>query len=79
MKPITLTEEWIYQDHILILPHAVTLHPEQKHYFVIDFSRKFTEPDLRKLPAMVMSARTKQEKYIIHKYNVVLGEVNGDV
>lgn len=63
------------KDKILILPdNECTIDANEEGYFILDFSRKFEDPDLTKLPALPVKAYSKQDKYLIKKYNVILGE-----
>jgi hypothetical protein len=47
----------------------------ERIYAVIDFERNFDDPDLQRVPASIMIANTLQDKYLIEKYNIVIGEV----
>jgi len=63
------------KDKILVLPYdQYPINENEEGFFVLDFSRKFEDPDLLKLPAVSIKVSSKQEKYLIKKYNVILGE-----
>jgi hypothetical protein len=63
------------KDKILVLPYdQYPINENEEGFFVLDFSRKFEDPDLSKLPAVSIKVSSKQEKYLIKKYNVILGE-----
>ncbi|MDF2474234.1 MAG: hypothetical protein K0R21_2016 [Anaerocolumna sp.] len=47
----------------------------ERIYAVIDFERNFDHPDLQRVPTSIMIANTLQDKYLIEKYNIVIGEV----
>ncbi|WP_029688872.1 hypothetical protein [Thermoanaerobacter sp. A7A] len=63
------------KDKILVLPYdQYPIDESAEGFFILDFSRKFEDPDLSKLPALPIKVSSKQEKYLIKKYNVILGE-----
>lgn len=76
MREIMIGKEVELNGKILCLPYdGIVIHEEDQGYFILDFSRKFEEENLNKLPALYISISTKQERYQLFKYNVILGEV----
>jgi hypothetical protein len=74
-KPHILPEEIEIDGKILVLPKNGTyIYPDQEGIFILDFSRDFEDPDLSKTPAIAISVNSNEEKYLIKKYNLVLGE-----
>ncbi|SHF05296.1 hypothetical protein SAMN02745195_01742 [Thermoanaerobacter uzonensis DSM 18761] len=60
---------------IMVLPYdQYPLDENEEGFFILDFSRKFEDPDLSKFPVLPIKVSSKQERYLIKKYNVILGE-----
>lgn len=60
---------------ILVLPYdQYPVDENEEGFFVLDFLRRFEDPDLSKLPVLPVRVSSKQERYLIKKYNVILGE-----
>ena len=77
MYEIYSTNELQYGDKILVFECNIesVIKSKQKGIIILDFSRRTEEPDLKKLPARFEIYCTLQEKYLIEKFNVVLGEL----
>ncbi|MEW9698467.1 hypothetical protein [Paenibacillus sp. SI8] len=75
MNSLLLPKETVYYGRTLVLPDEFLINPQFEAFFIVDFSRKFDDPDLNKTPALVVQPLTKQDKYMLFKYQVVLGEV----
>jgi hypothetical protein len=74
-KPLILPEEIEIDGKILVLSkESLYIYPDQEGLFILDFSRDFEDPDLSKTPALAISVNSSEEKYLIKKYNLVLGE-----
>ena len=77
MYRIYSTNELQYGDKILVFDCNIenVIETKQKGIFILDFGRRTEEPDIKKFPARFEIYCTLQEKYLIEKFNVVLGEL----
>ncbi len=79
---LQMEEDWIeipetvrMNGETLVFTGPIRLSPRFKGYAVLDWRRKFDDPDLEKLPAIWLAAETPEQEYLIRKYEVVLGTV----
>lgn len=77
MYKIYSTNELQYGDKILVFDCNIesVIKSKQKGIIILDFSRRTEEPDLKKFPARFEIYYTLQERYLIEKFNVILGEL----
>ena len=77
MYKIYSTNELQYNDKILVFDCNIqsVIETKQKGVIILDFSRRTEEINLKKFPARVEIYSTLQERYLIEKFNVVLGEL----
>ncbi|MOA64173.1 hypothetical protein D3C78_1901430 [compost metagenome] len=66
--------EWILGDRVIVFESQYQIERRQQGYIVLDFERKFEDPDLNKLPAKLISVENLEQSYLIYKYEVILGE-----
>lgn len=77
MLMIQLPQEVQFQGYTLVLPQANNeVNPHQESYFILDFDRKFEDPDLNKRPVKIAYVSNNQDKYLLFKYNVVIGSLS---
>ncbi|MDP4145322.1 MAG: hypothetical protein Q8936_12700 [Bacillota bacterium] len=76
MNYLSSTNEVKLKDKILILDESLVdiIRYGNSGLFILDFSRKFEDGNLLKLPAKFARYNSLQDMYLIKKYNVVLGE-----
>ncbi|WP_236338825.1 hypothetical protein [Paenibacillus plantiphilus] len=71
-----LPEELPFNSKILVLDtQYIESASDAEAYIILDLERKFEDPDLNKIPAKVVLVDTMQKKYMLFKYNVVLGDL----
>ncbi|MFD2670544.1 hypothetical protein [Marinicrinis sediminis] len=77
MINIKLPKEISYKNHIFVLPKEINeIDPHAEAYFILDFDRKFEDPDLNKRPVQVAYVHNHQDKYLLNKYHVILGSLS---
>ena len=77
MYKIYSENELQYGDKIFVFDCNIesVIKYKQKGIIILDFGRRTEEPDIKKFPARFEIYCTLQEKYLIEKFNVVLGEL----
>ena len=58
----------------LVFPENTTINLNKEGYFVLDFYRKFEDPDLNKIPAKPVEIKSNSHQYLIEKFNIILGK-----
>lgn len=61
----------------LVVTNEILKSAGGKICFIVDFETKFEEPDIFKIPVRAVEIKTKEEEYLLRRYNIVVGEIEG--
>lgn len=77
MLMIQLPQEVRFQGYTLVLPQLNNeVDPNREAFFILDFDRKFEDPDLNKRPVKIAYVANYQDRYLLFKYNIVIGSLS---